>query len=210
MRNTVSSTVFLGRRLWPGGEDLLQSRANAGLWPQRCAWGGRFSPMGRRRSRVSAYPRFNAARLFLSQTIGLGGEKEIVEDGPNQIAGERTVSRLTITVGKFAVTRLFPGQLLRGRAPHDVSQLERLWRRLIRLDHGQAELDLGRTGRAEPEALGFPGGILSASGRIQLQHLRYPYPAAWAIHGRTELRYCAIRQAGQAAAFRMAEPWKHG
>ncbi len=49
-------------------------------------------------------PRFNVARVFLRQTFALGDETERVEDGPNQLAGERSVSRMTVTAGKFAVT----------------------------------------------------------------------------------------------------------
>jgi high affinity Mn2+ porin len=64
-------------------------------------------PNGEAQKSSFRFPRFNAARLFLSQTIGFGGEKEFVEDGPNQIAGTRAVSRFTVTMGKFAVTDYF-------------------------------------------------------------------------------------------------------
>jgi high affinity Mn2+ porin len=44
------------------------------------------------------------ARLFVRQIWGLGGEKEKAEDEPNQIAGQRDVDRITLTVGKFTMT----------------------------------------------------------------------------------------------------------
>src|SRR5262249_32508018 len=46
------------------------------------------------------------ARLFYRQTIGLGGEREVVKDevGENQIAGMRDVDRITIQAGKFTFT----------------------------------------------------------------------------------------------------------
>jgi high affinity Mn2+ porin len=44
------------------------------------------------------------ARCFLRNTIGFGGEREKVEDDLNQIAGERDVNRLTISIGKMAAT----------------------------------------------------------------------------------------------------------
>jgi high affinity Mn2+ porin len=47
--------------------------------------------------------------MFVRQTFGLGGEQEKLEDGPNQIAGVQDISRVTITVGKLAVTDLFNG-----------------------------------------------------------------------------------------------------
>ncbi len=42
------------------------------------------------------------ARLYLRQTFGLGGEREWAPDDNNEVAGERDVRRLTITVGKLA------------------------------------------------------------------------------------------------------------
>src|SRR5262249_56944898 len=46
------------------------------------------------------------ARLFYRQTIGLGGEREVVKDeiGENQIPGMRDVDRITIQAGKFTFT----------------------------------------------------------------------------------------------------------
>jgi high affinity Mn2+ porin len=64
-------------------------------------------PNGEAQKSSFQFPRFNAARLFLSQTFGFGGGNESIEDGPNQIAGERSVSRLTVTMGKFAVLDYF-------------------------------------------------------------------------------------------------------
>jgi high affinity Mn2+ porin len=106
VRNTVSATIFLGRRLWPGGEIYFNPELMQGFGLDDVHGVAAF-PNGEAQKSSFRYPRFNAARLFLSQTIGLGGEKEIVEDGPNQIAGKRAVSRLTITVGKFAVLDYF-------------------------------------------------------------------------------------------------------
>src|SRR5262249_59321759 len=40
-------------------------------------------------------------------TIGLGGEQEKVEDGPNQIAGTRDVDRITFRIGKMGAADLF-------------------------------------------------------------------------------------------------------
>jgi high affinity Mn2+ porin len=106
VRNTVSATIFLGRRLWPGGEIYFNPELMQGFGLDNVHGVAGF-PNGEAQKSSFRYPRFNAARLFLSQTIGLSGEKEIVEDGPNQIAGKRALSRLTITVGKFAVLDYF-------------------------------------------------------------------------------------------------------
>ena len=43
----------------------------------------------------------------MTQTVGLGGEQELIKDGPNQLEAKRDVSRLTLTIGKLAVTDYF-------------------------------------------------------------------------------------------------------
>jgi high affinity Mn2+ porin len=43
------------------------------------------------------------------QIIGLGGEQENVEDGPNQLPGRQDISRITLIAGKLAVTDFFDG-----------------------------------------------------------------------------------------------------
>jgi high affinity Mn2+ porin len=55
----------------------------------------------------TAYPRLNLAQLFIRQTIGLGGEKEVEPDDPAHIPGKRDISRLVITVGRFSVINMF-------------------------------------------------------------------------------------------------------
>jgi high affinity Mn2+ porin len=49
----------------------------------------------------------NLARLFIRQTIGLGGEQEAVQDGPLQLAGRQDVSRITLTLGKLSAKDIF-------------------------------------------------------------------------------------------------------
>ena len=106
MRNTASATVFLGRRLWRGGEIFFNPELMQGFGLSDVHGVAAF-PNGEAQKSSFRFPRYNAARLFLSQTFGFGGGKDIVDDGPNQIAGERSVSRLTVTVGKFAVLDYF-------------------------------------------------------------------------------------------------------
>ena len=52
-------------------------------------------------------PNVTIARLFIRQTIGLGGEQETVEDGPLQLAGQQDVSRVTLTLGKISAKDIF-------------------------------------------------------------------------------------------------------
>jgi len=104
--NTVSATLFLGLRLWEGGELYFNPELMQGFGLNDVHGLAAF-PNGEAQKSDFPIPRFNVARIFLSQTFGLGGEKEGVEDGPNQIAGERDVSRITVTAGKFSTTDFF-------------------------------------------------------------------------------------------------------
>src|SRR5215471_14432172 len=105
-RETWTTSAFLGLRLWEGGElyynpELLQG---FGLHDTTGAAG---FPNGEAQKSKFPYPRYSTSRLFLRQTIGLGGEQETVESDYGQMAGKRDVSRVTVQVGKFAVHDVF-------------------------------------------------------------------------------------------------------
>jgi hypothetical protein len=46
-------------------------------------------------------------RVFVRQTWGLGGERDTVASGQNQLAGSRDKNRLVLTAGNFSVTDIF-------------------------------------------------------------------------------------------------------
>jgi len=52
-------------------------------------------------------PYFMFAHLFVRETIGLGGKREPVADGPLTLAGEQDISRLTFTLGRLSPTDMF-------------------------------------------------------------------------------------------------------
>jgi high affinity Mn2+ porin len=54
-----------------------------------------------------AVPNLTFARVFLRQTIGLGGEQETLQDDLFQLAGKQDISRLTLTLGKISVLDIF-------------------------------------------------------------------------------------------------------
>ena len=56
---------------------------------------------------ASATPKPYLARLYLSHDFGFGSEKEHVESDANQLAGERPMTRYTITVGRFSLEDFF-------------------------------------------------------------------------------------------------------
>lgn len=104
---SLTATLYLATRLWESDRQSGELVVNPEL-----AGGKGFSnttgiagfPNGEIPRVGNPEPTPYFARLFLRQIWGLGGEQELVEDGPNQIAGTRDVNRLTLQVGKMAAT----------------------------------------------------------------------------------------------------------
>ncbi|MGZ3409161.1 MAG: carbohydrate porin [Xanthobacteraceae bacterium] len=106
VRETWTTTAFIGRKLWEGGEVYFNPELAQGGGLAGTVGLGGFSN-GEAQKAGAPYPRLRAQRYFLRQTFGFGGEQETVEDGPNQIAGKRDIDRLTVTVGRFATGDFF-------------------------------------------------------------------------------------------------------
>ena len=56
---------------------------------------------------ASATPKPYLARLYLSHDFGFGAATEHVESEANQLAGERPMTRYTISIGRFSLTDFF-------------------------------------------------------------------------------------------------------
>jgi high affinity Mn2+ porin len=118
IQNTTSGTAFLGFRVWDGGELYLNPEIMQGFGLSDTLGVAGF-PNGEAQKSNFPMPRVDMARVYLQQTFGLGGEKETIEDGPNQLAGERDISRVTITAGRFEVIDFFDGNALAHDPRHD-------------------------------------------------------------------------------------------
>jgi high affinity Mn2+ porin len=105
-KNTESATAFLGVRLWQAAALYFDPEVDQGSGLDATHGVSAF-PNGEAQKAVFPMPRFVVDRLFLRQTFGLGGERESFVDGPNQIAGESDISRITVVVGRLAVTDYF-------------------------------------------------------------------------------------------------------
>ena len=105
-KTSITGTLFLGAKLWEGGEVYFNPEISGGQ-----GFGGVTGLAGFSNGEIprvgTPEPRPYIARLFYQQTFGLGGEKEHVDDGQNQIAGFRDSHRLTVTVGKFGAIDYF-------------------------------------------------------------------------------------------------------
>jgi hypothetical protein len=56
-------------------------------------------------------PNVNLARLFIRQSIGLGGAQETIEDDALHLGSRQDVSRVTLTLGKMNVKDIFDNNL---------------------------------------------------------------------------------------------------
>ncbi|MGA2253445.1 MAG: carbohydrate porin [Thermoguttaceae bacterium] len=105
-QSTVAADLFAGVRLWRGAEVHADFLAWEGYGLTQ-TFGVEDFPNADAYKAGTTLPDFTAAHLFVRQTIGFGGEQEDVPDGPLTLAGKQDISRLTITVGRLAVSDIF-------------------------------------------------------------------------------------------------------
>jgi high affinity Mn2+ porin len=101
-RETWTTSLFLGVRLWRGGEFYFNPELLQGFGVANTTGAGGY-PNGEAQKSNFPYPRFNPSRVFLRQEFGLGGATEKIDDDYGQLGGTKDVSRITLQVGKFAV-----------------------------------------------------------------------------------------------------------
>lgn len=105
-RYSLTSTVFVGRRLWNGAEGYVDMEATAGGGLSGVV--GLLSPPNGETYRVSAEAfRGYLARCYVRQTWNLGGTRQEAADSENQIAGFRPSKRLVLAAGKLSATDFF-------------------------------------------------------------------------------------------------------
>jgi high affinity Mn2+ porin len=105
-KETWTMSAFVGARLWDGGELYYNPELFQGFGLSDTSGLGGFTNGEAQKSNFP-YPRYSTSRLFLRQTFGFGGEQETLESAQNQLSDKVDVSRLTLQVGRFAVTDVF-------------------------------------------------------------------------------------------------------
>jgi len=105
-RETWTSSLFLGVRLWEGGEFYYNPELLQGFGVANTTGAAGF-PNGEAQKSDFPFPRYSTSRLFLRQTFGLGGKTEKIDSDYGQLSGIYDVSRLTVQVGRFSVHDLF-------------------------------------------------------------------------------------------------------
>jgi high affinity Mn2+ porin len=107
LRTSFTATLFFGARLpWEGGEAYFDPEIAGGE-----GFGGVTGIAGFPNGEIprvgTPEPEPYVARLYYRQTFGLGGPREKVDDGPNQLEGTRDISRLSVFAGKFSAVDFF-------------------------------------------------------------------------------------------------------
>lgn len=103
-----TATLFLGARLRPGTElyvnpELAGGRGIGGATGLGGVANGETFRVG------DPKPTLHTARLYLKQVFGLGGEREKVDDGADQVAATYDARRTTVIAGKFSLADWFDG-----------------------------------------------------------------------------------------------------
>lgn len=103
---SVTSTLFLGRRLWKGAAVYFNPEISGGRGLSSAlgvagAFNGETSRVG------TTEPKLYIARAYFQQDIPLGTDYDELEDDENQIAGKIPKERISISAGKFAASDFF-------------------------------------------------------------------------------------------------------
>ena len=104
--NTVDATLYAGVKPWAGGEIWGNLEMYQGYAPNNTLGAaGYVNGDGAKVGRSHPYARI--ARLFVRQTIDLGGEADDQDADLNMLASHRTKDRLVFTGGKLNTTDIF-------------------------------------------------------------------------------------------------------
>ncbi len=106
LRETIDVTLFAGVRPWRGAEIWINPEIDQGFGLSNTLGVAGF-PSAEAYKVGKADPYFKLPRLFLRQTIDLGGNGAAVAAAQNQLAGRQSANRLVLTLGKFSVVDVF-------------------------------------------------------------------------------------------------------
>jgi len=110
-RETFDATLYLGVRLWAGAEAWADPEVDQGFGLSDTLGIAGF-PSGEAYKVGKSTPYLKLPRLFLRQTLDLGGARETIDPDLNQLGGAWTADRLVITIGKFSVPDIFDANSL--------------------------------------------------------------------------------------------------
>ncbi len=103
---TFDVTLYLGARLWSGAEAWVNPEIDQGFGLDDTVGLAGFSS-GEAYKVGRSYPYWRLPRLFLRQTVDLGGERQPIDAEANQLGGSQSANRWVFTLGKISVTDIF-------------------------------------------------------------------------------------------------------
>lgn len=106
IKETLDVTLFAGARPWRGAELWINPEIDQGFGLSDTLGVAGF-PSAEAYKVGKASPYLRLQRLFLRQTIGLGGGQNRIAGAANQLAGTQDRDRLVLTLGKFSVADMF-------------------------------------------------------------------------------------------------------
>ena len=105
-QETIDATLYFGVRPWQGAELWINPEMDQGFGlSNTLGVAGFVSAEAYKIGNASPYARLQ--RLFLRQTISLGGAAVPQASAANQLAGSTTANRIVITAGKMSVGDVF-------------------------------------------------------------------------------------------------------
>jgi high affinity Mn2+ porin len=105
-KETWDTTLYIGVRPWRGAELWANPEVDQGFGLSNTLGVAAF-PSGEAYKVGRSEPYARLQRLFIRQTIDLGGEQETVDADLNQLAGHQGGDRLVLTAGKISVGDVF-------------------------------------------------------------------------------------------------------
>jgi high affinity Mn2+ porin len=117
-RETFDLTISTGFRPWKGAEFWVDPEVDQGFGLNDTLGIAGFTSAEAYKI-GKATPYVKPQRIFLRQTISLGGDEQTVESGFNQLGGHQPVNRIVITIGKFSVPDIFDANDYAHDSKHD-------------------------------------------------------------------------------------------
>jgi high affinity Mn2+ porin len=190
---TFDATVFAGLRPWNGAEIWVNAEIDQGFGLSNTLGIAGF-PSAEAYKVGASDPYVRLPRLFLRQTIDLGGAVQGIDPDQNVLGGTETANRLVGWIGKYSVPDIFDTN----KYAHDARNDFLNW---AVIDGGAFDYAADAWGYTYGAALewyqdwwALRGGIFDGSVKPNTPHLSFPLGSQFQIVTEAELRYTLFGQ----------------
>jgi high affinity Mn2+ porin len=115
---TTDATLYLGARLWRGAEGWINGEIDQGFGLDDTLGVAGF-PSGEAYKVGKNQPYLRLQRMFVRQTLDLGGDSQLIEPDANWLGGSESADRVVLWLGKFGVVDVFDTNQYAHDARHD-------------------------------------------------------------------------------------------